>query len=439
MKQIRWSSFVISVNAEEYSVLFNSVSRVIYIIDSDIKKQIDEYMQHLIPLSNDTKKIVSKLYQQEFIVLSEINEIQNFKTYRYNYYNKIFGTVLYILPTLRCNFVCPYCIQREYINEDSGEIQEKTIDKLAEWIVSFAQSNKNEIMDSLDLNKNSNSIKLVFFGGEPTLQNDKNYRIIDKIGERLPEWLNLSFTIITNGFEISDETILEYKRRGLAGFQITLDGPPDIHNARRTTKDSIPSFSNVLSTIKRSADLGVKVAVRINVDESNVDNIEQLIDILLENQLDGNVHLNIAPVDKNSSDAEMDGHSVDVLHKFYPIFKKALFSKFTISLWECFCGVYARSFFVVTPDGDLFKCPSLLEKEHKVGSVFKPELNTYYHSIINHQLSDNCMACSYVGLCGGGCYNQNVMNNGLMCQKYTFVPLVEAYCKSMGEYIRRTI
>ena len=83
MKQIRWSSFVISVNAEEYSVLFNSVSRGIYIIDSDIKKQIDEYMQHLIPLSNDTKKIVSKLYQQEFIVLSDINEIQNFKTYRY--------------------------------------------------------------------------------------------------------------------------------------------------------------------------------------------------------------------------------------------------------------------------------------------------------------------------------------------------------------------
>ena len=439
MKPIKWSRFVIPVNAETYTVLFNSVSRGIYIIENDVKQQIDEYIDNQTLLLDDTKKIISKLYQQEFIVLAEFNEIESFKTYRYTYYNKIFGTVLYILPTLRCNFVCPYCIQSEYIDEDSTEIQEKTIDKLVEWVVSFAQTNKSEIIDSMTLNKEANTIKLVFFGGEPTLLNDKNYKIIDRLKERLPEWLNLSFTIITNGFKISNETILEYKKRGLTGFQITLDGPADIHNVRRTTKDSSPSFDDILGTIKRSVALGVNVAVRINVDESNVDSIEQLIDILAANQLDGNVHLNIAPVDKSSSDAEIDGHTIGVLHKFHTIFRKALFSNFTISLWESFCGVYARSFFAVAPDGDLFKCPSLLEKRHKVGSVFDADVNTHYHEIINHQLSDICMECSYVGLCGGGCYNQNTMNNGLVCQKNTFVPLVDAYCRSMGEYIRRTI
>lgn len=438
MKPIKWSKYLEIVDEGDFSVLYNSVSRGIYMLDNSLLQKINESIEYqTAPSSDEIKKAIAKLYQQEFIVKAESNEIEKFKEYRYKYYNNIFGTVLYVLPTLKCNFVCPYCIQNEYTSNTCEEISEETINQVSNWICGFVQKNKDIIIDSQSLNKESNQVKLIFFGGEPTLCNEKNWKLLDLLKENLPKWLKLSFTIITNGFDIDNDTLVKYKVRGLSGLQITLDGTPEIHDARRTRGDNTPTFYNILDTIKRSVELGIKVAVRINIDESNVDSISQLIDLLDQNNLSGALHLNIAPVDKNCVTSTFDGHKQSVLEKFYYIFKKALMSNYTLSMWESFCGVYARSFFVVTPDGSLYKCPSLLNKEYAIGSVYDNEFLPMYEQILNHTLDEQCYECKYVGLCGGGCYNQNIMNGKLQCQKVTYKNLVGAYCKSMGEYLRR--
>lgn len=437
MKQIKWSKYLDIVDAGDFTVLYNSVSRGMYMLKNNLIDRINESIECQTTPSDEVKKIIAKLYQQEFIVKAETNEIEKFHEYRYKYYNNIFGTVLYVLPTLNCNFVCPYCIQNEYTSNSCDEMSDETINQLSYWICGFVQKNKDIIIESQSLNKESNLVKLVFFGGEPTLYNEKNWKLLDLLKTSLPEWLKLSFTIITNGFGIDNDTLIKYKIRGLSGLQITLDGPPEIHDTRRTPKDNTPTFYNILDTIKRSIELGIKIAVRINIDEGNVDSISQLIDLLDENKLSGTLHLNIAPVDKNCTTSVFDGHQQSVLGKFYDIFKKALMSNYTVSMWESFCGVYARSFFVVTPDGNLYKCPSLLNKERAIGNVFNAEFLPTYEQIINHTLEKQCYECKYVGLCGGGCYNQNIMHGKLQCQKVTYENLVGAFCKSMGEYLRR--
>jgi len=437
MKQLKWSKYLDIVDAGDFTVLYNSVSRGIYMIENNLMNRIAESIQCHMPPSDEDKEIIAKLYQQGFIVKAETNEIENFIEYRYKYYNNIFGTVLYVLPTLKCNFACPYCIQNEYTHNLCDEMSDETIKQLSHWICEFVQKNKDIIIESQSLNKESNLVKLVFFGGEPTLCNEKNWKLLDLLKERLPEWVKLSFTIITNGFGIDNDTLIKYKIRGLSGLQITLDGPPEIHDARRIPKDNTPTFCNILDTIKRSVDLGIKTIVRINIDESNVDSVFRLIELLNKNKLSGKLHLNIAPVDKNCATSVFDGHQQSVLEKFYDIFQKALMSNYTVSMWESFCGVYARSFFVVTPDGTLYKCPSLLNKEHAVGNVFNADFLPTYEQIINHTLDNHCYKCKYVGLCGGGCYNQNIMHGKLQCQKVTYENLVPAFCKSMGEYLRK--
>jgi uncharacterized protein len=439
MKAIKWSRYVIETSCDDYTVLYNSVTRGIYLIENNLLHQINDVITQKMMPTDELKKIISKLYKQEFFVKEESNEVNKFIDYRNTYYNKIFGTVLYILPTLKCNFICPYCIQNEYVNDSCVAMNDETILNLTNWINTFVNDHKDEIMMSQSLNKDANTLKLVFFGGEPTLYNDINFHIIDLLKNKLPDWINFSFTIITNGFNLDSDILLNYQNRGLTGLQITLDGPPDIHDLRRVLSSGQPTFYNILDTIKRSVDLSIEVAIRINVDENNVEKIIELIEILDENGLSGKLHLNIAPIDKNGVDSDYDGHQKYVLEKFYIIFKKALDSNYTISLWESFCGVYARSFFVVSPNGEIYKCPSLLDADHKIGSVYDKALNATYQKIINTPIEAQCLACKYVGLCGGGCYNQNIMNGKLVCQKTTFDNLIFAYCKSMGEYLRRKI
>ncbi len=437
MKKVKWSKYVIFISETDYTVLFNSVSRGITVLDADVWNDIDKYISGESVVNKENRKIVAKLYQDQYIVPFDKNEIEEFKLYRKKYYNSIFGIVVYVLPTLSCNFVCPYCIQHEYIDENGVVMNYDTLNKFCEWLIKFAEEKKEDILNSMKINKQSNVIKLVFFGGEPTLENEKNFYLLDKLNNMIPSWLSIKFTIITNGYDIGDNILCEYKNRGVSGLQITLDGPQEIHDNRRTTKKHDATFNNILGTIKKCIDLNIHIVVRINVDEENVDSIEKLIDILVENDLSGKIHLNIAPVDKYSCNSAIDGHTKIVLGKFYKIYKKALFSGFKISMWESFCGVYASSFFVVSPDGTLCKCPSLLDEEHKVGSIYETEFNHVYYQILDETLEKECLDCPYVGICGGGCYNQNVMNQSRVCKLDTYVPLVDAYCRSMGDYVRR--
>lgn len=156
-----------------------------------------------------------------YIVHDDMDEL---KLLKYRNYNGKFSSGalgLVIAPTLACNFACPYC----YETPKAGLMDKKVQDSLIEMIEENA--------------KNKNNISITWYGGEPLLAKemifDFSQRAIE-ICER--ENVKYSAYIVTNGYLIDEETIENMKKAKITGAQITVDGPPSIHNKRRILKNS---------------------------------------------------------------------------------------------------------------------------------------------------------------------------------------------------------
>jgi His-Xaa-Ser system radical SAM maturase HxsB len=120
-----------------------------------------------------------------------------------------------IIPTLRCNLKCSYC-QVSRVNEDKQgyDWDDLTI---------------SQFFDFVKAKNTSDSIKIEFQGGEPTLRLDIIKQIID--------WCDANykyreFAICTNLQKVSTEMI-ELIERDDVVISTSLDGVKDLHNDQR--------------------------------------------------------------------------------------------------------------------------------------------------------------------------------------------------------------
>ena len=113
-----------------------------------------------------------------------------------------------------------------------------------------------------------------FFGGEPLLARTRP--IVEYfIGKALAAG-PASFGAVTNGTELAAfEQLLGPGK--IDSLQITLDGPPSRHDARRIHADGSGSFEAIARNITLALELGVRVAVRTNVDRANIGDLPELL------------------------------------------------------------------------------------------------------------------------------------------------------------------
>ncbi|KTD85433.1 hypothetical protein [Paenibacillus etheri] len=87
--------------------------------------------------------------------------------------------------------------------------------------------------------------------------------------------------------------------------QITLDGPPDIHDNRRflidrSGKKAGPTFHKILENIKDIHE-DIHVNIRVNVDKTNINRVDEILDLLEQHGLKNKVGFYLAPVDDSAS------------------------------------------------------------------------------------------------------------------------------------------
>ena len=123
---------------------------------------------------------------------------------------------LQVTPTLSCNFRCRGCIQ------GSDHVGSKMSEDTQEAIISFCESANRDV-------------SIGWYGGEPTLALD----VIANVSRRLIDHCaahghRYTATMTTNGYLVDDEVSdLLVNQCEIRGYQITLDGPPAVHNERR--------------------------------------------------------------------------------------------------------------------------------------------------------------------------------------------------------------
>lgn len=255
---------------------------------------------------------------------------------------------------------------------------------------------------------------VTWFGGEPLLE----LPVIERLTERflaLPA--DYEASIITNGSLLSGKVSKRLVDLRITWAQITLDGPREVHDARRPLAEKHPSFDRILGNIAK-ADPGLTIKIRVNVDQRNVDAMPGLFDQLDAAGLLGRVTVYFAPVALYASVCAdvanycMTGHSWARL--LSPLQLLALNRGYGAPglprARRNVCLADRASDLMIVPSGLIFKCwNDVTNPSQAIFDLSRSERTPHMEENLSRWLDwgpfnfPDCEACAILPLCMGGC------------------------------------
>jgi uncharacterized protein len=171
---------------------------------------------------------------------------------------------LILMPTEACNFRCVYC----YEDFKLGRMAPHVVRGVKNLLSARAPE-----LQRLDLS---------WFGGEPLLALDVMGDILVHVGDlvRRHPGLYHESNITTNAWKLSRDVFERLLGLGVVSYQISFDGPRELHDKKRVRADGAPTFERVWNNVKalRDVDGHFKVVIRIHVDRENESAMPEFVD-----------------------------------------------------------------------------------------------------------------------------------------------------------------
>lgn len=401
--------------------MFNVIEEVdddilIYNTNSCGLLKLNKFYKDKLNIFKETKIIDDTEFKQALIHGKMlINKTDGKETHKIFLENKIcrFGgnTIrLTIAPTMACNFRCPYCYEK---GKEYTTMNAEIIDKLKEYIQK--------------LKKEYKYIYIMWYGGEPLLAFDIIKNLMEEVYRNFDKEY-VSSGIVSNGYLLSERTVLEMKDYNINNIQITIDGPPEIHNKRRKLPTGEDTFFVILNNLKKALDVypELLISVRINVDKTNINKIDEIEQYLKEYNLLDKLSVYIAPI-SNINGTCSDGNCFNVKEfaleeiNFLRKNHEKGFAMISIPSKNVgMCGAVSTNSWVIDAKGDLYKCwDDIGNLSEKVGSIFQedPEIGGKLLEWLSYSIEDDeeCVQCPYLPICMGGCPNYRMKNKGKNC------------------------
>ncbi|MCK4257499.1 MAG: SPASM domain-containing protein [Halanaerobiales bacterium] len=366
-------------------------------IFENCNKNFDGYSENL------KKELINDLY----LVPEDANEldivrIRNLST---RYDNLIYNLVL--MPTLDCNFSCKYC----YESKEQIFMSEDVKIGIINWATKIARVSKRFVIN--------------WFGGEPLL----DFSIIEEINSSIKNICteNRCFfisDITTNGYLLTDEILSKVDNLNITSFQITVDGPPEIHNKYRPLENGEGTFDIVYKNILKILDqTRANVALRVNVDQNNFDKIPDFLNMIPKKYRTPRLMIVFKdifsdPSGKTGRESEIDQNRINTYKKMKQLYHYGMEQGFnvflpTFSIRDHHCNSGSKNYFIVHPTGDLYRCTVEFATGKSIGKLFKDgslDIDSYATSKWLSYIpgdDEKCAKCKFLPLCQGGCrYNR---------------------------------
>ncbi|MEO0137257.1 MAG: radical SAM protein [candidate division WOR-3 bacterium] len=396
--QYKFSYYNIVKNMEDGGwLLFNTKTGAFSVIPSKVKKL-------------DNKDMVNNFLANGYIVNKDKDELDEvIMSFRKIREDKTIMRLI-ILPAEMCNFRCIYCY------ETFRRI--KIFDEVILGIINFIKRN----IATLSI------LEISWFGGEPLLAISRIIEITKRC-QKMAKAYGIRFLsdVTTNGYLLTPKLIKSLIDVGVIGYQVTIDGPPLIHNRLRKLKNGRGTFEKIWSNLRefKKFDKEFYVVIRTNFDKNSYVYLNEWID-LYQNEFgkDSRFRLLFRPIFKTGTER-------DKQMRFCSFRESAeIESEILIKLWEklefprwyfdevilskpkaiyCYGGL--PGCFVIGADGALWKCTVGLKEEDALGHIKENgeilidenklnEWNKYSESWI---FDDTCRKCLWLPLCMGGC------------------------------------
>jgi uncharacterized protein len=243
---------------------------------------------------------------------------------------------------------------------------------------------------------------------------------------RLGEEHGFSYTaaITTNGTLLTEEVVENLLRHNVKSMQVTIDGPKEIHDARRPFKRGKRScFDTIMHNLDHVVGK-MDVMLRTNTDNTNVGAAIELLDLFAEKGwLDKGKKFRpymaaVSKLTEACADAASEcctaqdffDHSMDFakacLEHGVPIKTRAQYH-FPITI-KYNCGAIALNSMVVNPSGDIYRCGlTVSDDEESLGNIREPMdlVNQNMLKWLNFDPFEleECRECDLFAVCLGAC------------------------------------
>lgn len=317
---------------------------------------------------------------------------------------------LTIAPTMACNFRCPYCYEK---GKEYTSMNEDTVQKVKEYIEK--------------LKENYKYIGITWYGGEPLLALSTITELMESVYDNFDKDYVYS-NIVSNGYLLTEDTANELKKYNISDIQITIDGPPEIHNKRRMLPSKEDTFFAIFDNMKSALNVypDLHISIRVNIDKTNINGVDEIISYLKQYGLYKKVSLYLAPV-SNINETSNESNCFNV--KEFAV-EELNFIKRNHAKGYSFIGLPSRNIgicgavsihsYVIDPLGDMYKCWNDIScLSEKIGSVYDKEINLngnmtkwLSYSIEN---DEECVKCPYLPVCMGGCPSYRIRSMNKKC------------------------
>lgn len=336
---------------------------------------------------------------------------------------------LTVAPTLDCNFGCPYCFESHIKGVMTPAVQERLI-AFTEWLADTVGAGAE--------------LSVSWFGGEPlmglpVIRRLSRHFLAMRLDGRIDGY---TADIITNGYGLTPKVCEILEACEVSQAQVTLDGPAEIHDTRRFLKRGHgATFDRIVANLHNLPD-SVRIAIRMNVDRTNMASAAALFEALEAGGIIGRVAVDLSPVENFSAGPA----APDVLSpREFADFKAKMVALSDARGWPlaatppgpsmaAVCQVDSLNSFVVSAKGELFKCWA--ELENGGVAVGHLEDRESWSALPKMPLTERdpfddpeCTSCALLPTCMGSCPKLRDLNRQLGVKacppfKYDFEALV---------------
>jgi uncharacterized protein len=210
------------------------------------------------PLSD----LAAYLFKRGYLIQTYVDEYQRLqldfgqKHFRHDLLELI------LLASEDCNFRCRYCYE---------EFPRGTMEP---WVRAAI---KNMVRDRIGTIQ---TLGISWFGGEPLY----GIEAIDELAPFFSEvaaahGVKLTNHMTTNGYLLSPDVAHKLLMWDIRDFQITIDGPEEVHNMTRPGRDGSETWRTIMSNLQslRSTSEAFSVRIRVNFDKETRGHVQSLI------------------------------------------------------------------------------------------------------------------------------------------------------------------
>lgn len=287
---------------------------------------------------------------------------------------------LLFMVALDCNMTCSYCYG------DGGTYKrERTL------------MTTETALKALDAVSHGGIKAVTFFGGEPLL----NFELIKNVVKATP---HAAHAVITNGTVMNRDIAAFIKKHNMR-TAVSIDGPEEVHDSCRVFPDGKGTHKKVMKTVEMLKADGVPLAVETTYTKRALE-LGYSAYRILEYLYEFTPSINISPVGffdtyrlsqqertefylqciEFTFDKIEEGVPINIPDITSVIFRMASPKRVTPRL---LCPYYARRV-AVFPNGDVYPCCLLSEKEYNCGNVSDPAFSNTFLKKKREVLSRLC-------------------------------------------------